>query len=85
MANKKIIDEFTDLPISRQRKYQLRNKALGLCILCQENAVPGMARCLKHSKNNLKYSRITRGCDEKYENTKLQRYIDGLKENKNDR
>lgn len=29
--NTKIIDEFTDMPISRQRKAQLRNRKAGKC------------------------------------------------------
>ncbi len=39
-----IYDDIRKLPISRQRKYQLRNKAEGLCQVC---AAPseGRARC----------------------------------------
>ena len=41
-------DEFSDLPISRQRKYQLRREKENKCIICGEPAV--VARyCLKHA------------------------------------
>jgi hypothetical protein len=42
-----IIDEFTYLNISRQRKYQMRKKRDGRCTQCGEPAASG-ARCLKH-------------------------------------
>jgi hypothetical protein len=42
-----IKDEFTDLPVSRQRRYQLRMRRDGRCILCGESAV-GAFYCLKH-------------------------------------
>ena len=42
-----IKDEFTDLPISRQRKYQLRMLRDNRCTICGEPATRG-ARCLKH-------------------------------------
>jgi hypothetical protein len=41
-----IIDEFTYLPISRQRRYQLRKKRAKKCVLCGAPAV-GL-RCLRH-------------------------------------
>jgi hypothetical protein len=34
-----ITDEFSDLKVSRQRKYQLRHKNIGLCRLCSKEAV----------------------------------------------
>lgn len=43
----KIIDEFTDLPISRQRKFQLRMRRDGRCIACGAPVVWG-TRCLEH-------------------------------------
>lgn len=42
-----IEDEFKDLPISRQRKYQLRMLRDGRCTECGEPVVLG-SRCLKH-------------------------------------
>lgn len=44
----KIKDKFTNLPVSRQRKYQLRKKRAGMCVLCGEPAVTAM-HCLKHA------------------------------------
>jgi hypothetical protein len=44
---KAIKDEFTDLPVSRQRKYQLRMARDGRCITCGEPAAESFW-CLKH-------------------------------------
>ena len=44
---KRIEDEFTNLPISRQRKYQLRMQRDRRCTECGEPAIQG-SRCLKH-------------------------------------
>ena len=44
---KKINDEFTDLPVSKQRKFQLRMERDGRCRICGELAV-GRFYCLKH-------------------------------------
>jgi hypothetical protein len=44
---KKIKDKFTDLPVSRQRKYQLRMRRAQRCIICGEPAV-GKTFCLTH-------------------------------------
>ena len=35
-------------PVSRQRAYQLRHEALGLCLLCSKPVVT-KAHCLKHA------------------------------------
>lgn len=43
--HRKIQDEFTDLPISKQRKHQLRRKKGGKCILCGKPLVFAF-RCL---------------------------------------
>jgi len=43
----KIQDEFTDLPVSRQRKSQLRRKRDGLCIICGQPQCSSRF-CLKH-------------------------------------
>lgn len=43
----RIEDEFTALPISRQRKYQLRMQRDRRCTECGEPATIG-SRCLKH-------------------------------------
>lgn len=41
------MDEFAHLPISRQRKYQLRKKRDRCCTECGAPAAAG-SRCLKH-------------------------------------
>jgi hypothetical protein len=46
-AHKMIRGEFKDLPISKQRKYQLRMQRDGWCVICGELAV-GAFFCLKH-------------------------------------
>ena len=45
---KRIEDEFTHLPLSRQRKYQLRMMQQGRCIICGEPAATA-AHCLIHA------------------------------------
>jgi hypothetical protein len=42
-----IKDEFTDLPLSRQRKYQLRMHRDRRCVICGASAVGGFY-CLEH-------------------------------------
>ena len=44
---KRIKDEFSDLPISRQWRYQLRMKQQNRCLICGEPAVRSW-KCLKH-------------------------------------
>jgi len=60
---KKISDEFTALPVSRQRKYQLRKAAAGLCIICGQRPAVQNGRCreckTKASRKNSR--RIARG------------------------
>jgi len=46
-STKKIHDEFTDLPLSRQRKYQLRQHKVGNCIKCGRPRCSAMY-CLDH-------------------------------------
>lgn len=47
IVRKPIQDEFTGLPISRQRKYQLRKQRDQRCTECGAPVVRG-SRCLKH-------------------------------------
>ena len=47
---KKIIDEFTDLNISRQRKSQLRNKRDGLCVKCGSAELVTKEYCEYHAR-----------------------------------
>jgi hypothetical protein len=44
----KIIDKFTNLPVSRQRKYQLRKAAAGRCVICGDEALKPRSLCLEH-------------------------------------
>jgi hypothetical protein len=53
---RKIIDRYTNLPVSRQRKYQLRMKARKRCIICGEPAVR-TTYCLYHM---IKYRELAR-------------------------
>jgi len=43
-----ITDQFTLMSISRQRKWQLRQQARGLCLLCKKRAV-GLL-CKEHTR-----------------------------------
>jgi len=45
---RRIKDEFTDLPLSRQRKYQLRMQQQRRCIICGKPAVTA-SHCLSHA------------------------------------
>lgn len=65
---KPIQDEFTDLPISRQRKYQLRMQREGRCTECGEPAAQG-SRCLKHLVKARERQRSKRGLKRRYYNT----------------
>jgi len=70
-----ITDEFTSLPISRQRKYQLRMKRDSRCTICGEPAAQG-SRCLKHLVKSRERQRKKRGLKRRYRNTlsyRLQR------------
>jgi hypothetical protein len=65
---KRIQDEFTALPISRQRKYQLRMQRDRRCTECGEAAVHG-SRCLKHLINARERQRRKRGLKRRYYGT----------------
>lgn len=43
-----IHDIFTDLPITRQRRWQLRNLAAGRCVLCTNPKLPERTLCAEH-------------------------------------
>ena len=76
---RRIQDEFTELPISRQRKYQLRMQRDRRCTECGEPAIQG-SRCLKHLVKARERQRKKRGLKRRYYGTlsyKLQ--SDGLK------
>jgi hypothetical protein len=55
-TRKKIVDEFTDLPISRQQKWQLRRAKEGRCVICGEPKVTAW-HCLKHAIANREWAR----------------------------
>jgi hypothetical protein len=63
-----IKDEFTDLPISRQRKYQMRMKRDKRCTECGEPAVEG-SRCLEHLIKARERQRRKHGLKRRYLNT----------------
>jgi hypothetical protein len=65
---KPIIDEFTALPISRQRKYQLRMQRDQRCSECGEPALQG-SRCVKHLVKARERQRKKRGLKRRYYNT----------------
>jgi hypothetical protein len=64
----RIQDEFTDLPISRQRKYQLRMQRDRRCTECGEPAAEG-SRCVKHLVKARERQRKKRGLRRRYYNT----------------
>ena len=55
-TRKKIMDEFTDLPVSRQQKWQLRRAKEGRCVICGEPKVTAW-HCLKHAIANREWAR----------------------------
>jgi hypothetical protein len=63
-----IKDEFTELPISRQRKYQLRMQRDRRCTECGAPAAQG-SRCLKHLVKARERQRKKRGLKRRYYNT----------------
>ena len=65
---KRIEDEFTYLPVSRQRKYQLRMQRDRRCTECGEQAVQG-SRCLKHLVKARERQRKKRGLKRRYYGT----------------
>ncbi len=65
---RRIKDEFTDLAVSRQRKYQLRMQRDHRCTECGEPAVQG-SRCLKHLIKARERQRKKRGLKRRYHGT----------------
>lgn len=64
----RIKDEFTDLRVSRQRKYQLRKRRDSRCTECGDPAVQG-SRCLKHLVMARERQRQKRGLKRRYRGT----------------
>jgi hypothetical protein len=65
---KRIKDKFTNMRVSRQRKYQLRMKRDHRCTECGEPAVQG-SRCLKHLVKARERQRKKRGLKRRYYGT----------------
>jgi hypothetical protein len=63
-----IKDEFTDLPISRQRKYQMRMRRDKRCTECGAPAAKG-SRCLEHLVKARERQRRKHGLKRRYLNT----------------
>jgi len=63
-----IKDEFTDLPVSRQRKYQLRKQRDNRCTECGDPTV-ATSRCLKHLVKARERQRKKRGLKGRYYGT----------------
>src|SRR5882672_407236 len=64
----RIQDEFTSLPISRQRKYQLRMQRDRRCTECGEPASMGFC-CLNHLVKARERQRVRRGLNRRYYGT----------------
>jgi len=60
MPMPRIQDEFTNLPISRNKKFRLRRAKAGLCFLCGKPTF-GSTSCLKHLKLARERSRAASG------------------------
>ncbi len=60
-----IQDEFSHLPVSRQRKWQLRQQARGNCTICGQPAVTNF-RCLKHFVYDRELAAKYKGCQRKH-------------------
>ncbi len=48
-STRKIEDDIAKLPVSRQRKYQLRKRACSLCIICGQESYSDTSFCLNHN------------------------------------
>lgn len=67
----KIQDEFTNLHVSRQRKWQLRKVRDGLCFYCGQPKDPrSAAYCIKHMMLIREYQRLAVGSVKRYESCK---------------
>lgn len=63
---KRINDEFSNLDVSRQRKYQLRMAKKGRCIKCGSRALRGQRMCAKHDEWAYRYQRRRKGSIKSY-------------------
>ena len=53
---RRIVDEFTDLKLSRQRKWQLRRAKEGKCIKCGARVAVSSVLCVKHNVKTAVYN-----------------------------
>jgi hypothetical protein len=60
-----IKDQYTGSSHSRQRRYQLRHQAQGLCIYCSEPAVMG-SHCLRHAIKVREMMRKRKKCRKRF-------------------
>ncbi len=77
MSRRVIQDEFTNLPISRQRKYQLRMQRDGRCSKCGKPVAQG-SLCLEHLVQTRELKRKALNLHRRYLNTlsyKMQRAV----------
>ena len=79
MSPNKKRDKFSDLPVSKQRRWQLRKSAKGRCIICGEKRVMGKL-CLKHKVAERERDRVYKGCKSRY--TECHSYKLEAKQNK---
>ena len=70
MPRPKILDEFTDLPISHQRKCQLRYHRDGKCCICGKPLFSAN-RCEKHHKDNYERIRVRQKSRTRYKHSKF--------------
>jgi hypothetical protein len=57
---KLILDKFTTMPISRQRRYQMRRQQEGCCKLCAEPVEKGKLLCAHHEQAAAEHMRTKR-------------------------
>lgn len=78
---RKIHDEFTDMPISRERKRQLRALKKGVCCIagCEE-PLATKVHCLKHAVERREKSRSERHVSRRWKNAKTYQLEMALKE-----
>lgn len=67
---RKLIDKLEkeieeDRPISKQLKWQRKQKALGNCITCGKKAIAGLSLCIDHTIYRREYARKRFGCKPK--------------------
>lgn len=71
----KIIDEFTNLNISRQRKYQLRKAKIKCCAICGKPIEHFAWFCDEHYWYSREYHRKRLGCKKRSLNCKSYKIL----------